>query len=152
MDENSNVSEGSSAWVFIDPQWRRTHRHIWSSERGMDIRDVGAVSPPASEFVRLNSDIRDLVSEALGVMAICSGNWTWVLNRGENGRSGVPYFPLYWRLLYGASYAVVFFFDVGFRISEYHVYHFYAGTLRYDVYMTQAIREHQSNHLWAHTT
>ena len=37
--------------LYIDPQRGMTHRSVWSSERRMDIRDVGAVLPCASGFV-----------------------------------------------------------------------------------------------------
>ena len=47
---------------FIGPQWRRTHRHIWSSEHKIDNRDAVAILQPASEFVRLNGQVNDLAS------------------------------------------------------------------------------------------
>ena len=53
---------------------------------------------------------------------------------------GVLYFTLYYRLLYEVGYIVVVF-DVGFRIFEYQIYHFQAGTLHHDVCTTQATRK-----------
>ena len=101
------------------------------------------VLPPASESVWLNSCICDLVSKALGVVDEGSGNWTWVLSHSENGRNGVLYFALQWRLLYRVSYIVVVF-DAGFLISECHVYHFQAGMLCSDVSARQATHKHFS--------
>lgn len=71
-----------------------------------------------------------------------------VFIRSKNGWTGVLYFTLYYRLLYGASY-IVLFVEIGFRISESHVYYFQVGTLRYDVCKMQATLEKMykySNH------
>ena len=78
--------------------------------------------------------------EVLGVVDKDKGNWMWFLSYGENKRIGVLYIVLYWKLLYGVGYIVVVF-AASFHISEFHVYHFQPGTLRYDVCTTQATRE-----------
>lgn len=59
---------------FIDPQWGTSQRSIGSFEHGIDIRDVGTVLLPASEFVQLNTCIRNLISKVLGAVDEGSGN------------------------------------------------------------------------------
>lgn len=75
-----------------------THCSIQSSECGIDVWDAGGFLLPANEIVRLISHVRDIVSKALGVVDEGNGNQTWVLSRGENSRTSVLYFTLFWRL------------------------------------------------------
>lgn len=134
-----------SCELFIGPWWGTTHRGVESSNHVIDIEDAEAVSPSTSEFVRLSSRICDQVSDThFG----CSGQrpreLDGVPSHGKNGHSGVLYFTLSWRLLYGAGYTVIVL-DTGFSISDCHVYQFQAGNLRYHVFMMQATRKQSSS-------
>lgn len=80
------------------------HRDVWmvngpviarGSERGIDMRDVGAVLLPTSELVWSNGRVHDSVIDHFDTMS-----------RDSRDHRTSVYFMVYWRLLYDVGYII----------------------------------------------